>query len=301
MRLPAAALAVFSLAAPAEAQTGPVPPRVAPPIVHEVTPALGTYTDAVLFGDVWRRPDLSPRDRSVVTIAALIAGGHTGQMTGHFNRGLDNGVTGGEIAAIITHLAFYAGWPRAISAVAVAKEVFAQRGVGPDPAASAAPLPVDAAQEAQRAAAVEGQAGAVAPALVQYTNGVLFGDLWRRADLAPRDRSLVTIAALIAAGQVEQLPFHMHRGMDAGLTRVQLSEAITHLAFYAGWPRAIATVPVAKAVFEARAGSPPAAPVEVLRRGAQPSAKGRPSSSPARCRSTSASSDPPRRGSAAAS
>lgn len=65
----------------------------------------------------------------------------------------------------------------------------------------------------------------------------------------------------------------MHRGMDAGLTRVQLSEAITHLAFYAGWPRAIATVPVAKAVFEARAGSP-AAPVEVLRRGAQPSAKG---------------------------
>ena len=247
-------LAVASLAATAQAeQRKPAPQRVAPQIVHEATPALAAYTDEVLFGDVWKRPELAPRDRSIVTIAALIAGGHTAQMTGHLNHGLDNGVKPSEIASIITHLAFYSGWPRAISAVDVAKDVFAERGVKPDQLAAETSerLPIDEASEAQRAATVKNQVGAVAPALARYTNSVLFGDLWRRADLTPRDRSLATIAALIAAGQAEQLPFHMNRGMDNGLTQTQLSEAITHLAFYAGWPRAMSAIPVAKSVFEA--------------------------------------------------
>lgn len=285
MRLPAAMVAALSLATPAEAEQKPTPERVAPPIVREITPALADYTDAVLFGDVWKRPELGPRDRSLVTLAALFAGGHTAQMTGHLNRGLDNGVEPGEIAATITHLAFYAGWPRAMSAVGIAKEVFAQRGVGPEALASepGAPLPVDAAGEARRAAAVEAQAGAVAPALAQYTNGVLFGDLWRRADLTPRDRSLVTIVALIVTGQVDQLPFHLNRGMDNGLTRTQVSEAITHLAFYAGWPRAMSAIPVAGTVFEARASTTAEASksddqgaktVEILRKGSQPPTQG---------------------------
>lgn len=255
MKLFAALLAVASLAASAQAeQKKPAPQTVAPPIVHEITPALAAYTDEVLFGDVWKRPGLAPRDRSIVTISALITGGHTAQMTGHLNRGLDNGVKPGEIAGIITHQAFYSGWPRALSAVGVAKDVFAKRGVGPDqlaPEVSEA-LPIDEASEAQRAAAVQEQAGAVAPELVRYTNSVLFGDLWRRADLTLRDRSLVTITALIAGGQVEQLPFHLNRGMDNGLTQTQISETITHLAFYAGWPRAMPALPVVKSVFDAR-------------------------------------------------
>lgn len=255
MKLFTAMLAVVSLAASAQAeQRKPAPQRVAPPIVHEITPALGAYTDEVLFGDVWRRPELAPRDRSIVTIAALIAGDHTAQMPGHFNRGLDNGVKPSEIAGIITHLAFYSGWPRAISAVAIAKNVFAERGIRPGeltPESSEA-LPVNETSEAHRAAAVEDQIGDIAPALVRYTNSVLFGDLWRRPDLAPRDRSLVTIAALIAGGQVEQLSFHMNRGMDNGLTQTQISEVITHLAFYAGWPRSMSAIPIAKSVFKAR-------------------------------------------------
>lgn len=255
MKLLAALLAAVSLAATAQAEERKnASPRVAPPIVRELTPALAAYTDDVLFGDVWRRPELAPRDRSMVTIAALIAGGHAAQMTGHFNRGLDNGVKPSEIAAAITHLAFYSGWPRAISAVDVAKDVFTQRGIGPDQFAAEASglLPLDEAREAQRAAAVADQVGDVAPALARYTNSVLFGDLWRRADLTPRDRSLVTISALIAAGQAEQLPFHLNRGMDNGLTQLEISEAITHLAFYAGWPRAMSAIPVAKSVFAAR-------------------------------------------------
>jgi 4-carboxymuconolactone decarboxylase len=255
MKLIAAILAVLLLTASAQAEQPKSPPRaVAPPLVREITPALAAYTDEVLFGDVWRRAELAPRDRSIVTIAALIAGGHAAQMTGHFNRGLDNGVKPSEIAATITHLAFYSGWPRAVSAVDVAKDVFAKRGIGPGQLApeSSETVALDEESEAQRAAAVADQIEPVAPALAHYTNSILFGDLWRRADLTPRDRSLVTIAALIAAGEAEQLPFHLNRGMDNGLTQTQISEVITHLAFYSGWPRAMSALPVAKSVLEAR-------------------------------------------------
>jgi len=284
MKLLATTLALCSLAAGAEAQQRN--PRVAPPDMQAITPPLAAYTDDVLFGDVWKRTELVPRDRSLVTVAALIAGGHTQQMTGHFNRALDNGVKPAEISAVITHLAFYCGWPRAVSAVGVAKDVFAKRGIATDGLASPAGelLAVDPARDAPRAAAVEAQMGGTAPALARYTNSVLFGDLWRRPDLAARDRSLVTIAALIAAGQDDQLAFHVDRGMNNGLTRTEVSEVITHLAFYAGWPRAVSAVPVAKKVFEARAGAPAQASeprqgslmLEILRQGSQPATKGSP-------------------------
>ena len=185
-----------------------------------------------------------------------------------------------------------------MSAVGVAKDVFAKRGIATDGLASPAieRLAVDPASDAPRAAAVEAQMGGTAPALARYTNGVLFGDLWRRPDLAPRDRSLVTIAALIAAGQDDQLAFHIDRGMDNGLTRTEVSEVITHLAFYAGWPRAVSAVPVAKKVFEARAGAP--AQASEPRRGARcwkscaavrsRRPRARRTISPVRCGSTSA-------------
>ena len=98
MKLLATTLAVCSLASGVEAQQRGSP-RVAPPDMQAITPPLATYTDDVLFGDLWKRRELGPRDRSLVTVAALIAGGHTQQMTGHFNRALDNGVKPGEIAA----------------------------------------------------------------------------------------------------------------------------------------------------------------------------------------------------------
>ncbi|MEB1611112.1 carboxymuconolactone decarboxylase family protein [Xanthomonas campestris pv. campestris] len=92
----------------------------------------------------------------------------------------------------------------------------------------------------------------MAPELARYTDEVLFADLWRRPELAPRDRSLVTVAALVARGQLDQVPFHLGRAMDNGLTRVQAVEAVTHLAFYAGWPRAMSALPVLQAVFAER-------------------------------------------------
>jgi 4-carboxymuconolactone decarboxylase len=218
-----------------------------------VAPALGKYAQGPL-ADLWKRPGLTPRDRSIVTIATLIARNQTIEMPYYFNLALDNGVKPREISEIITHLAFYSGWANAMSAVAVAKNVFANRGIGADqlPPASPAPLPLDKDGEAKRAAAVEQQFGNVAPGIVQYTTDVLFRDLWLRPDLAPRDRSLVTISALIANGQVAQISYHLNRAMDNGLTQTQAAEVVTQLAFYAGWPNAFSALPVVKDVFEKR-------------------------------------------------
>jgi 4-carboxymuconolactone decarboxylase len=92
-------------------------------IVGDFAPKIVDLTDGVLFGDVWERPELSPRDRSLITISALIMGGNTEQLRGHVARGVANGLTKDEIAETITHLAFYAGWPKALSAVTVAREI----------------------------------------------------------------------------------------------------------------------------------------------------------------------------------
>jgi len=253
MKLVAATLASICLIASASAQTEAGPMR-GPNDIRTVAPALEKYTQERLLGDVWKRSGLSPRDRSIVTLAALIARQQTIEMPYYFSLALDNGVKPREVSEIITHLAFYSGWANAVSAVAAAKEVFAQRQIGTDqlPAASPRLLALDQAAEAQRAARVGKQFGQVAPGIVQYTTDVLFRDLWLRPDLAPRDRSLVTVSALIASGQVAQMPYHLNRAMDNGLTQAQASEVITHLAFYVGWPNAFSALPVAKDVFEKR-------------------------------------------------
>jgi len=222
--------------------------------VRAVAPALEKYRQDILFGDLWKRPDLNSRDRSIVTLSALITRNQSAEMPDYLNLALDNGLKPSEISEIITHLAFYSGWANAMSAVAVAKGVFAERKIGTDqlPAASGPLLPLDEAAEAQRAARVEQQFGAVAPGIVQYTTDVLSRDLWLRPDLSPRDRSMVTVSALIASGQVAQIPYHLNRAMDNGLTQAQASEVFTQLAFYAGWPNVFSALPVAKDVFEKR-------------------------------------------------
>ena len=92
----------------------------------EVTPHLTKITAEVLFGDVWERPALSKRDRSMITVAALTALYRTDQLRAHIRRALEHGVTKEEIGEIITHMAFYGGWPTAANAVQVAQEVFAE-------------------------------------------------------------------------------------------------------------------------------------------------------------------------------
>jgi 4-carboxymuconolactone decarboxylase len=93
-------------------------------LIGDFAPKLAELTDDVLFGDVWARSELSPRDRSLITCAALLTNGSTEQLRSHLGRGWQNGLTETELKEMIIHLAFYAGWPRAMSAITVAREVF---------------------------------------------------------------------------------------------------------------------------------------------------------------------------------
>jgi 4-carboxymuconolactone decarboxylase len=125
------AMAATIMPVPVHAQTSAAPtgagnaqPTPAQRLVGDIAPKLAELTDNVLFGDVWSRPELSPRDRSLVTVSALIAMNRPDQLRSHLARARDNGVTEQELVEAITHLAFYAGWPNAITAVSVAREVF---------------------------------------------------------------------------------------------------------------------------------------------------------------------------------
>jgi 4-carboxymuconolactone decarboxylase len=192
----------------------------------------------VLFDDVWRRTELSPRDRSLVTISVLIATGKSAQLAGHLGRALDNGLKPSEASGVLAHLAIYSGWPNTVSALDAYEQVYAARNVDTPALAEAAARITAASADSSRREAVIDAVAATAPKFAQLTNDVVFDDLWRRGDLSVRDRSLVTIAALAGMGEDDQLEPYVRRGVENGLTRAQITEALTHLAFYAGWPRA---------------------------------------------------------------
>ena len=105
------------------------PPTSARDAVRGVVPKMIEVTENVIYGDIWERPGLSKRDRSLVVLATLIGTYRPEQLSGHLTRALDNGVTKQEISEIITHLAFYAGWPASMTAARIATEVFEQRGL----------------------------------------------------------------------------------------------------------------------------------------------------------------------------
>ena len=143
--------------APPEQQSQPSSrqPATAGPsgaLQQKIAPGLATLTDEVLFGDVWRRPELSPRDRSLVTISALIATGKPAQLGGHLGRALDNGVQPSEASGLLAHLAIYCGWPSAVSALDVYEQVYTARKVDTTALRALGPRLPPAAPDAVRAA-----------------------------------------------------------------------------------------------------------------------------------------------------
>lgn len=219
----------------------------------QASPALAKYDESVIQ-QLWQREELSPRDRGLVTVAHLITSNQMAAFSSYAERALVDGVTPAELSEVVTHLAFYSGWENAMAALPQLELIFDERGIAADelPLADPVLLPLDEAAEATRATQVESDFGQVAPGVVQNTSDVLFTDLWLRPDLAPRDRSLVTVVALVSAGQVEQIPFHLGRAMDNGLTQSEAAEMLNHLAFFAGWPRVFSALPIAREVFASR-------------------------------------------------
>lgn len=243
------ALALLGTSATAQDLSTTIPPEVA-----AVSPALQAYATDALHGTVWTADSLNTRDRALVTFAAMVTRGESAQLGAFTAMVLDAGITPAELSETITHLAFYTGWGNATGAAIAMSPVFAERGIAPDQLPGANPdlLPLDEEAEAARQDMVQGNYGTTSQDTVDYTEQMLFRDLWLRPDLAPRDRSLVTVAALVAAGQPEQMTFHLNRAMDNGLTKAEAGGVLGHLAFYAGWPRVFSALPVAKDVLENR-------------------------------------------------
>ena len=222
-------------------------------MLSAVSPVLVPYTQDRIVDELWHRPGLSMRDRAIVTLSTLVSRNATLAYPHYFNKALDCGVDPSEISELLTHLAFYAGWPSAFGAAAVVKDIFATRGIGGDALPAIGPdlLPVDAAlpDEATRAAFIAETVAPVSPALQHFTDDLLYHEVWLRPALAPRDRSISTVTALAALGQSEFFPVYLGRAIQHGVTKEEVGEALAHTAFYAGWGLAVKAALAAKDVF----------------------------------------------------
>ena len=247
--LAASALAIAATSAGAQDLSATLPGAVG-----QVAPALEAYSQDDLFEQVWQGEDLAMRDRALVTFAAAMTRHETGSLGDLAALALDAGVEPGELSETIIHLAFYSGWGNATAAAEAVAPIYEERGIAASDLPGSDPelLPLDEDAEAARQENVQSTYGDVSQGVVDNTEELLFLDLWLRPALEPRDRSLVTVAALIAAGQPEQMTFHLNRAMDNGLTQEEAGAMLSHLAFYTGWPRVFSAMPVAADVFESR-------------------------------------------------
>ena len=224
---------------------GAAPPQIAD--LYAGSPYLGELRNSLVYGEIWERPQLSKRDRSLITVAVLQALVRD-ELTIHIPRGLDNSLTPEEISEVILHVTFYAGWPTGVQASLIAAEVFQARGLslGELPRAPTAPT------EMATPSALS-QAYASVPRLGELRNSLLYGDIWERPLLSKRDRSLITVAVTQAMYATNELRIHIARALDEnGVTPQELSEIILHVTFYAGWPGAVNAGRLATEAFEAR-------------------------------------------------
>ncbi len=230
----------------AAAQVGDAPPTAVTDL-YAGSPYLRELRNSLVYGEIWERPQLAKRDRSLITIAVLQALVRD-ELAIHIPRGLDNGLTPEEISEIILHVTFYAGWPTGVQASLTAAEVFEARGPALGDLPRAAPMAVDPDLGADLS-----RAYASVPRLGALRNSLLYGDIWERPLLSKRDRSLITVAITQAMYRTNELRIHIGRALDEnGVTPQEISEVILHVTFYAGWPAAVNAGRLATEAFEAR-------------------------------------------------
>ena len=227
-------------------QQATTPPLPAPDL-YAGSPYLRELRNSLVYGEIWERPYLSKRDRSLITIAVLQALARE-ELAIHIPRGLDNGLTPEEISEIILHVTFYAGWPTGVQASITAAEAFEERGL------TLGDLPRAPAPETEiTTPGGLSDAYAAVPRLGALRNSLLYGDIWERPLLSKRDRSLITVAVNQALYVTNELRLHIDRALDQnGVTPQELSEVILHVTFYAGWPAAVNAGRLATAALRAR-------------------------------------------------
>lgn len=234
--------ALISLASlSAQAQQPPPPPGA-----YDAAPYLGQVRNTYLYGDIWERPGLSARDRSMITVSVNQALYATYELRLHIGRALDNGITQAEISEIIAHVLWYSGFPTGVNAARVAAEVFEERGLPTTPpGASARQVPDNPVIEFPGAFPQT-------PYLRDLLNQVVYAETWNREELSPRDRSMITVAVGTALYASSEVRYHVGRALDNGVTPEEIAEVITHVAFYAGFPTAVNAARVAQQVMESR-------------------------------------------------
>ncbi|HJM22175.1 MAG TPA: carboxymuconolactone decarboxylase family protein [Acidimicrobiales bacterium] len=227
--------------------------------------ALGSFAFDVVMGDVWARPQLSRRDRSLIVISVLATIGSTEELSLHTQVGLNNGLSRSEIEEAIIQVAAYAGFPMAMQASRVVTDRFCQiDGVDRLPERQGAEQ-LDDSERRIRAHDVRKSltGGRCADdvevdfsAMVEHLGDVgviayhwAFGDLWAREELTRRDRSVVVIAILAALSRVEELAFHVPAGLNHGLSRTEIEEIMVQMTIYGGIPRAVEGIQAAKKAF----------------------------------------------------
>lgn len=190
-----------------------------------------------------------------MTLSALVARNSTLAYPFYFYKGLDSGLTPSEVSELLTHLAFYAGWPNAFGAIGIVREIFAKRGIDANelPAVTSELLSIEMAlpDDAVRKAFIADNVSPISPALQHFTDDLLYYEVWLRPSLAPRDRGLATVAVLAALGQSTFFPVYLGRATSHGVTREEVGEALAHIAFYTGWGNAVQAAMVAKAFYSA--------------------------------------------------
>lgn len=226
--------------------------------LSDIAPDLGRYVVEFAYGDVYARPGLDLRQRQLVTIGALAAQGDTApQLRFHLDAALQVGLSPVEVVEALIHVVPFTGFPRALNAVQAAREVFADRGIAFEP-----PVQTDErdryARGVENLVEVDGQHGLdvieslrdIAPDLGRYVVEFAFGDVYHRPWLTTPQRQLVTIGALTASGDTApQLRVHLGAALRVGLSRGQVVEALIHVVPYAGFPRVLNAVTVARDVF----------------------------------------------------
>ena len=226
--------------------------RLSPEAVRTVAPALEAYTQERLYGDVWKRPDLTPRDRSLVTVAALIARGQAPALTYYLNQAIENGVKPREISETITHLAFAGGPMR--SRPLAPRRCLREAGRWRRSASASVRATAAARRDNRRSRSCEAGRRAVRHGRTRgrpiHHRGTVSGSLAapRSGASGPesRDRERPDRHGAGRAAALSPEP-------GDGLTQPQAAEVLTHLAFYTGWPSVFSALPVAKDVFEKRA------------------------------------------------